>query len=66
MKFRMKKCKECGQYTLKETCPQCNHKVGVIFPPRYSPQDKYGKYRRKIKQEEWDIHNFKQNKTMEQ
>jgi len=51
MKFRMKKCKECGEYTLKDTCPECNKKTGVIFPPRYTPQDKYGKYRRILKKQ---------------
>jgi H/ACA ribonucleoprotein complex subunit 3 len=52
MKFKMKKCKECGEYTLKEVCPRCNKKAGVIFPARYSPQDKYGKYRRILKKQQ--------------
>ena len=32
MKFQMRKCKECGEYTLEESCPECNVKTGVIFP----------------------------------
>lgn len=52
MKFRMRKCKECNEYTLQEICPTCNNKSGVIYPARYSPQDKYGKYRRKLKKQQ--------------
>jgi H/ACA ribonucleoprotein complex subunit 3 len=48
MKFKMKKCKSCGEYTLKDNCP-CKGEVGVIYPPKYSPEDKYGKYRRILK-----------------
>ncbi len=54
MKFQMRRCKTCGEYTLDDLCPECNTKTGVIFPPRYSPQDKYGKYRRLLKKHESD------------
>ena len=54
MKFQMRKCKECGEYTLEESCPECNVKTGVIFPARYSPQDKYGKYRRILKRQQME------------
>jgi len=40
------KCKACQIYTMKEICPKCNIKAGVPRPPKYSPEDKYGKYRR--------------------
>ena len=50
----MKLCKECGEYTLQEVCPECNVKTGVIFPARYSPQDKYGKYRRILKRQQME------------
>ncbi|MBS3793448.1 MAG: RNA-protein complex protein Nop10 [Candidatus Thorarchaeota archaeon] len=44
------KCKECDRYTLdSETCPHCGGDVGNPHPARYSPQDKYGKYRRAAK-----------------
>ncbi|MBQ6218330.1 MAG: RNA-protein complex protein Nop10 [Methanosphaera sp.] len=52
MKFRMRKCRNCNEYTLQETCPECNEKTGVIFPARFSPQDKYGKYRRMLKKQQ--------------
>ncbi len=45
----MFKCPKCGEYTLKETCPKCNIKTVTPRPPRFSPQDKYAKYRRKAK-----------------
>ncbi|MDD3984916.1 MAG: RNA-protein complex protein Nop10 [Methanobacterium sp.] len=50
MKFKMKKCKSCGEYTLKDNC-SCKGEVGVIYPPKYSPEDKYGKYRRILKKQ---------------
>ncbi|NHI89047.1 MAG: RNA-protein complex protein Nop10 [Candidatus Thorarchaeota archaeon] len=44
------KCSKCGQYTLEQQrCPTCGGSVFSPKPPRYSPQDKYGKYRRKAK-----------------
>ncbi|ADZ08462.1 Ribosome biogenesis protein Nop10 [Methanobacterium lacus] len=50
MKPKMKKCKSCGEYTLTDKCP-CGGEVGVIYPPKYSPEDKYGKYRRMLKEQ---------------
>ena len=54
MKFQMKRCKKCGEYTLQDICPEFNVKTGVIFPARYSPQDKYGKYRRLLKKQQME------------
>lgn len=42
------KC-ECGNYTLKESCPKCNKKTFGPLPPKFSPEDKYGEYRRRVK-----------------
>ncbi|MBD3361907.1 RNA-protein complex protein Nop10 [Candidatus Woesearchaeota archaeon] len=42
------KCANCGEYTLKENC-SCGGTAVIIKPPKYSPEDKYGKYRRKAK-----------------
>ncbi|TET10613.1 MAG: RNA-protein complex protein Nop10 [Candidatus Thorarchaeota archaeon] len=45
------KCHKCGEYTLNQvTCPKCGCSVSSPKPPKYSPQDKYGNYRRKAKQ----------------
>ena len=51
MKMKMNKCLNCGIYTLKDACPKCGGKLNVIYPPKFSIQDKYGKYRRILKKE---------------
>jgi len=51
MKVRIRKCGNCGRYTLKETCPKCNSKTFIPIPPRFSPEDPYGKYRRMLRKE---------------
>jgi|TARA_B100001971_G_scaffold132295_1_gene122123 H/ACA ribonucleoprotein complex subunit 3 len=43
------KCPKCSCYTLKESCPGCKHKTIMPRPPKFSPEDKYGSYRRKVK-----------------
>lgn len=43
------KCQKCGVYTLKKI--HCKKKTITTKPPKYSPEDKYGKYRRKFKLE---------------
>ncbi|OYT32163.1 MAG: RNA-protein complex protein Nop10 [Thermoprotei archaeon] len=46
----LKRCKNCGRYTLEaEKCPYCGGKVVSAHPPKFSPEDKYGGYRRKMK-----------------
>lgn len=45
------KCQECGCYTLKEKC-KCGGKAVSVRPAKYSPDDKYGNYRRKAKKNE--------------
>ncbi len=45
MKTKMKKCELCGTYTLKDTC-DCGGKPINPVPARYSPIDRYGRYRR--------------------
>jgi len=47
-KMRMRKCMECGEYTFKGTCPSCNIDTKNPAPPKFSPEDKYGEYRRKM------------------
>ncbi|MCE5214633.1 MAG: RNA-protein complex protein Nop10 [Methanobacterium sp.] len=51
MKMKMKKCRSCGEYTLQLICPYCGGDVGEVYPPKYSPVDKYGKYRRLLKKQ---------------
>jgi len=39
-------CKKCSQYTLSnEKCPHCGAEVKIAHPPKFSPEDKYQKYR---------------------
>ena len=45
------KCTECNKYTMKEVC-SCGQKTIDSRPPKYSPEDKYGKYRREAKEQE--------------
>ena len=42
------KCQEHG-YTLGETCPKCGKPTAEAGPAKYSPEDRFGKYRRKLK-----------------
>ncbi len=42
-------CKDCNLYTLNDRCPKCNKITIRPIPPKYSPDDKYGMYRRKVK-----------------
>jgi H/ACA ribonucleoprotein complex subunit 3 len=49
--MKMKKCKSCGAYTFKDKCPACGGGTTVPHPPRFSPLDPYGKYRRMLKKE---------------
>ncbi|MGQ9787826.1 MAG: RNA-protein complex protein Nop10 [Candidatus Hadarchaeaceae archaeon] len=49
--MKMKKCKVCGLYTLKDQCPGCGGQTVSPHPPRFSPHDPYGKYRRMLKKQ---------------
>jgi H/ACA ribonucleoprotein complex subunit 3 len=46
---KLRKCPACKNYTFKETCPKCGKKSMNPEPPKYSPENKYGKYRRMFK-----------------
>ena len=49
MKTEILICPKCKDYTLKKTCLNCNEKTINSKPAKYSPEDKFGKYRRKAK-----------------
>ncbi len=42
-------CKECNTYTMEEK--HCNKKTIDPRPPKFSPEDKYAKYRREVKKQ---------------
>jgi len=46
----LRTCGSCGKYTLrKDRCPYCCEKVRVPHPPKFSPDDKYLRYRMELK-----------------
>jgi len=47
--MKMRRCEGCGTYTLKGNCPKCGKQTNAPYPPSFSPEDKYGKYRRAVK-----------------
>ena len=49
MKKQILYCSKCKTFTMQETCPKCNEKAINPKPGKYSPEDKYGKYRRLAK-----------------
>ncbi len=52
MGWLLRKCEKCGNYTLNQTsCPVCGGAVHVPHPAKYSPEDKYAKYRRAMRDE---------------
>lgn len=49
MKVEILFCKSCNIYTLNKECSDCKSKTITPKPPKYSPEDKWGKYRRLAK-----------------
>lgn len=50
LRWLLRKCVNCGRYTLRQDkCPKCGGKLIVPHPPRFSPEDKYVKYRYLLK-----------------
>lgn len=45
------RCKSCGKYTMNISC-RCGGEAVTVIPAKYSPDDKYADYRRKVKRAE--------------
>lgn len=45
MRFQLRKCSKCNQYTLKDKCPKCGAETISAHPAKFSPDDKYMRYR---------------------
>jgi len=45
MRFQLRKCSECGRYTLKDECKKCNKKFELADNLIFSPDDKYARLR---------------------
>jgi len=46
---KLRTCPVCNAYTMAEQ--HCGSAAVSAYPPKYSPADKYGAYRRKAKEE---------------
>ena len=55
MRFQLRKCTECGEYTLKETCKKCDKSTKSVHPAKFSPDDRYLRYRIAEKEKELSI-----------
>jgi H/ACA ribonucleoprotein complex subunit 3 len=45
-------CEKCKTYTLDKICIKCGEKTKIKKPARFSPQDRHGEYRRKLKKQQ--------------
>jgi H/ACA ribonucleoprotein complex subunit 3 len=45
MKNLLFKCVKCSRYTMEARCPQCGEATVMAAPAKYSPDDKYARYR---------------------
>lgn len=45
MRFLLRRCTSCNRYTLKARCPACDADTESVHPAKYSPDDKYARYR---------------------
>ncbi|MBI4439926.1 RNA-protein complex protein Nop10 [Candidatus Woesearchaeota archaeon] len=52
------KCPQCGKYTLKAGCSSCGIGTEQARPPKYSPGDPYGEYRRAAKKDSHEQQGF--------
>jgi len=54
MVWLLRKCEACKRYTLnQEECPHCGGKVHIPHPAKFSPEDRYAKYRRAMKRTDY-------------
>ena len=61
MVWLLRKCEKCGKYTLeKNKCPYCSGRVRIPHPPKFSPDDKYLKYKMALKEEMENERNIRQ------
>ena len=45
MKFQIRRCSQCQNYTMKQKCLKCDIETISVHPAKYSPDDKYSRYR---------------------
>lgn len=49
MASRLTVCRACRRYSLKGHCTVCAKPTDTPHPARFSPEDTYGEYRRRLK-----------------
>jgi H/ACA ribonucleoprotein complex subunit 3 len=49
MKGHIRRCPADRTYTLSYVCPACGGETGPAHPARFSPEDRYGEYRRRAR-----------------
>jgi H/ACA ribonucleoprotein complex subunit 3 len=53
MVWLMRKCVQCGRYTFKQDkCPNCGGETRIPHPAKFSPDDKYAKYKGMMRRRE--------------
>jgi H/ACA ribonucleoprotein complex subunit 3 len=58
LKGMIRKCTVCGEYTLHvDTCPRCGGALRNPHPAKFSPDDKYSRYRLALKKENEEVLN---------
>lgn len=45
MRFQLRRCIECCMYTIKRSCRSCGGDAPLAHPAKFSPDDKYRRYR---------------------
>ncbi|NWG09233.1 MAG: RNA-protein complex protein Nop10 [Nitrososphaerales archaeon] len=45
MEKLLRKCPVCSIYTLKKQCPKCGNETASPHPAKFSPDDRYARYR---------------------
>ncbi|MDD3856664.1 MAG: RNA-protein complex protein Nop10 [Methanoculleus sp.] len=49
MSSRIRRCLHDRRYTLSDICPVCGRPSRPAHPARFSPEDRYGIYRRAVR-----------------
>lgn len=44
-------CRACARYTTHDACPSCGGATRTPHPARFSPQDRWARYRRALMEE---------------
>ena len=45
MKSMIRKCTACNRFTMLEACSRCGSDTVLAIPPKYSPVDRFQKFR---------------------